>query len=107
MHNTDRNNGDVTGEKDRLARPTAVDICAPTPEGLTATERTFLLDLARKTLSSVTASGSLPEVAAQDVPPKLAAKKACFVTLTKNGALRGCMGHLDRKSTRLNSSHAN
>src|ERR1039458_271311 len=94
MHITDRNNGDVTGEQDRLARPTAVDICAPAPERLTTAERTFLLDLARKSLSSVTANGSLPEVDAQDIPPKLAAKKACFVTLTKNGALRGCMGHL-------------
>ena len=26
--------------------------------------------------------------------PKLAEKKACFVTLTKAGALRGCIGHL-------------
>jgi AmmeMemoRadiSam system protein A len=94
MDNIDRNNGDVTGEKDRLVRPTAVGSYAPAPERLTAAERTFLLDLARKSLSSVTASGNLPEVTAQDVSPKLAAKKACFVTLTKNGALRGCMGHL-------------
>jgi AmmeMemoRadiSam system protein A len=94
MDNIDCNNGDVNGEKDRLARLAAVDICAPAPERLTAAERTFLLELARKSLSSVTASGGLPEAAAQDVPPKLAAKRACFVTLTKNGALRGCMGHL-------------
>jgi AmmeMemoRadiSam system protein A len=94
MHNTDRNNGEVTGNKDRVVGYTAVGSYAPAPERLTMAERTFLLDLARKSLSSVTASGSLPEVAAQDVPPKLAAKKACFVTLTKHGALRGCMGHL-------------
>ena len=37
---------------------------------------------------------SLPEVAEKDVPPKLTEKKACFVTLTKDGALRGCIGHL-------------
>ena len=37
---------------------------------------------------------SVPEVAEKDVPPKLAEKKACFVTLTKDGALRGCIGHL-------------
>jgi len=89
-----RNSGDVTGDKDRVVGYTAVAFYAPGPENLPAAERKFLLDLARTTLRSVTAHGTLPEVAAKDVPPKLAEKKACFVTLTKNGALRGCMGHL-------------
>ena len=78
-----RNSGDVTGEKDRVVGYTAVAFCAPVPENLAAAERKFLLELARKTLASVTAGGSVPEVAAKDVPPKLAEKKACFVTLTK------------------------
>ena len=77
-----------------MVGPTEAVSCAPAPESLAAAERKFLLDLARQTLNSVTANGSLPEVAAQDMPPKLMEKKACFVTLTKNGALRGCMGHL-------------
>jgi AmmeMemoRadiSam system protein A len=89
-----RNSGDVTGDKDRVVGYTAVAFYAPGPENLSAAERKFLLELARKTLRSVTANGSLPEVAAKDVPPKLTEKKACFVTLTKNGALRGCIGHL-------------
>jgi hypothetical protein len=89
-----RNSGDVTGDKDRVVGYTAVAFYAPGPENLSAAERKFLLELARKTLASVTANGNLPEVAAKDVPPKLAEKKACFVTLTKNGALRGCIGHL-------------
>ena len=89
-----RNSGDVTGEKDRVVGYTAVAFYAPAPENLAAAERKFLLELARKTLTSVTAGGSVPEVAAKDVPPKLAEKKACFVTLTKSGALRGCIGHL-------------
>jgi AmmeMemoRadiSam system protein A len=89
-----RNSGDVTGEKDRVVGYSAVAFYAPAPENLTAAERKFLLDLARKTLVSVTAGGSLPEVAAKDVHPKLTEKKACFVTLTKDGALRGCIGHL-------------
>jgi AmmeMemoRadiSam system protein A len=84
----------VTGDKDRVVGYTAVAFYAPGPENLSAAERKFLLELARKTLRSVTANGSLPEVAAKDVPPKLTEKKACFVTLTKNGALRGCIGHL-------------
>jgi hypothetical protein len=89
-----RNSGDVTGDKDRVVGYTAVAFFAPTPENLAAAERKFLLELARKTLTSVTTNGNLPEVAAKDVPPKLLEKQACFVTLTKNGALRGCIGHL-------------
>ncbi|MCX6927147.1 MAG: AmmeMemoRadiSam system protein B [Verrucomicrobia bacterium] len=89
-----RNSGDVTGEKDRVVGYTAVAFYAPAPEQLTAAERKCLLELARRTLVSVTAGGSVPEVAEKVVSPKLAEKKACFVTLTKGGALRGCIGHL-------------
>jgi AmmeMemoRadiSam system protein A len=89
-----RNSGDVSGDKARVVGYTAVAFFAPGPENLTAAERKFLLDLARTTLRSVTTNGPVPEVAAIDVPQKLTEKKACFVTLTKNGALRGCIGHL-------------
>jgi MEMO1 family protein len=90
-----RNSGDVTGEKDRVVGYTAVAFYASAPENQSASDRKFLLDLARKTLKHVTSTaGSLPEVAEKDVPPKLTEKKACFVTLTKDGALRGCIGHL-------------
>jgi hypothetical protein len=89
-----RNSGDVTGEKDRVVGYTSVAFYAPAAENLSAAERKYLLELARKSLTSVTTGGSLPEVAAKDVPPKLTEKKACFVTLTKSGALRGCIGHL-------------
>ena len=34
-------------------------------------------------------------MAADDVPAKFLEKKACFVTLTKGGDLRGCIGHLE------------
>ncbi len=89
-----RNSGDVTGEKDRVVGYSAVAFYAPVPEKLGAEERKFLLDLARKTLVRVTAGGEVPAVEAKDVPPKLVEKQACFVTLTKDGALRGCIGHL-------------
>jgi MEMO1 family protein len=89
-----RNSGDVTGEKDRVVGYTAVAFYAPTPENLAEEERKFLLDLARKTLVRVTGDGELPEVAEKELSPKLAEKKACFVTLTKEGVLRGCIGHL-------------
>ena len=89
-----RNSSDVTGDKDRVAGYTDMAFCAPGSENLSASERKYLLDLARKTLRSITAGGSLPLVAEQEVPPKLAKKQACFVTLTEDEALRGCIGHL-------------
>ena len=61
---------------------------------MSAVERKYLLELARRTLASVTGSGSVAETTESDVSPKLAEKKACFVTLTKDGTLRGCIGHL-------------
>ena len=54
-----RNSGDVTGEKDRVVGYTAVAFYEPAPEKLAAAERKFLLDLARKTLVSVTAGRRL------------------------------------------------
>ena len=89
-----RNSGDVTGEKDRVVGYTAVAFYAPAPENLAAAERKFLLDLARRTLVRVAAGGALPEIPEKELSPKLAEKQACFVTLTKDGALRGCIGHL-------------
>jgi len=89
-----RNSGDATGDKDRVVGYTAVAFYEPGQEAYGAPERKFMLELARKTLKSVTANGTLPEVAEKDVPPKLLEERACFVTLTKGGALRGCIGHL-------------
>ena len=89
-----RNSGDVTGEKDRVVGYSAIAFYAPGPEHFAAPEKKFLLDLARTTLAHVATNGHLPAVSAKDVPPKLAETKACFVTLTENGALRGCVGNL-------------
>ena len=57
MHNTDRNNGEVTGNKDRVVGYTAVGSYAPAPERLTAAERTFLIGGELRIL--VTAAGSI------------------------------------------------
>jgi len=89
-----RNSGDVTGDRNRVAGCTAIAFYAPPTEHFAATEKKFLLTLARTTLTHVAADGHLPEVSAKDVPPKLAETKACFVTLRENGTLRGCVGHI-------------
>jgi hypothetical protein len=89
-----RNSGDTSGEKDRVVGYTAIAFCESAQETYAAAERKFLLDLARQTLKSVAAGGELPTVNASDLPAKLKATKACFVTLTKAGSLRGCIGHI-------------
>ncbi len=57
-------------------------------------ERKYLLELARKSIDYTLATGKQYE------PPKpadgiLTAPRAVFVTLKKNGDLRGCIGHLE------------
>lgn len=89
-----RNSGDATGDKDRVVGYAAIAFYEPAVETYSAADRKFLLNLARTTLTRVTTNGPLPEVNPKDVPPKLAEKKACFVTLTEQGKLRGCIGHI-------------
>ena len=100
-----RNSGDTSGDKSHgvvgyaaiafYASPAAAERTTSLP-GVTysAEERRFLLELARKTVREVVATGKLPEVAADKLTPKFTAKKGCFVTLTERGALRGCIGHI-------------
>ncbi|MGA3266002.1 MAG: AmmeMemoRadiSam system protein B [Verrucomicrobiota bacterium] len=89
-----RNSGDVTGEKDRVVGYSAIAFYELPPTAYGASERKILLDLARTTLRRVATNGPLPEIRAAELPPKLAETKACFVTLTEQGQLRGCIGHL-------------
>jgi AmmeMemoRadiSam system protein A len=67
---------------------------APPPASLTSQERNFLLQLARKTLQQVVTTGRMPTPDPYDFPDNLREKKGCFVTLKKNGQLRGCIGYI-------------
>ncbi|MFA4827394.1 MAG: AmmeMemoRadiSam system protein A [Candidatus Shapirobacteria bacterium] len=51
----------------------------------------WLLGLARKTIEGELRGEKL---VVGRVPVEFKKKKACFITLTKNGELRGCIGHL-------------
>ena len=57
-------------------------------------ERKFLLNLARKTLEFYFDRKDY-RVDTSEVPEKLKQKRGCFVTLTKNGSLRGCIGYIE------------
>jgi hypothetical protein len=91
-----RNSGDVSGDKDRVVGYAAVAFVEPEVENFAAPERKTLLELARRTLTTVAANpeSPAPEFDLKSLSPKLAEKRGCFVTLTKGGVLRGCIGHI-------------
>ena len=98
-----RNSGDTSGDKSHgVVGYSAIAFFAPAQENSTTTEnyaapeRKLLLDLARRTLTCVVTNPDLSGFAvnARGMPPQLSETKACFVTLTENGELRGCIGHI-------------
>jgi uncharacterized protein len=61
---------------------------------LPAIDRSTLLRLAREALVQAAAGRPGPAVPLDDLPEALRACRATFVTLTRQGALRGCIGGL-------------
>lgn len=59
---------------------------------LTREEQIWLLDLAEATVTACVNKKPLPDP--QDVPDKFRVKRGAFVTLEKNGELRGCIGYI-------------
>lgn len=62
---------------------------------LSEQDKHFLLDLARRTIEKAVNQHSLPTWDEQALSETLKEKGASFVTLTKNGDLRGCIGTLE------------
>ncbi len=62
------------------------------PERLTAEEGEQLLQIARRSLEETVRYGRMYDVDLRALPRRLQAKGASFVTLTQQGALRGCIG---------------
>jgi len=103
-----RNSGDTAGDKRAVVGYAAVaftgsakaDASNPPAEssGTSAqfgpAEKEYLLNLARRTLGSVTGGRGLPEATAEAAPTRCREAKGCFVTLTKQGELRGCIGNI-------------
>ncbi len=65
------------------------------PDLLSPEERTILLKLARQALEKGVCGEPLPPVDLQSLSPILRETGATFVTLTRGGELRGCIGTLD------------
>lgn len=103
-----RNSGDTAGDKRGVVGYAAIAFTGPAPAAgsttnarssataaqLSAPERDYLLRLARLTLTSVTAGRSPPKPDPAKAPAACRAVKGCFVTLTKAGELRGCIGNI-------------
>ncbi|MEL7590516.1 MAG: AmmeMemoRadiSam system protein A [Anaerolineaceae bacterium] len=58
-------------------------------------EKRFLLTLARETIANALQNLPEPEVDEEHLSPSLCAYGASFVTLTRHGSLRGCIGSLE------------
>ncbi len=90
-----RNSGDTAGDKAHVVGYAAIAFYSPSPVmPFTAAERHTLLTLARRTVHAVATTGHLPELPAEGLAPRLAAPRGCFVTLTRAGRLRGCIGNV-------------
>jgi len=63
-----------------------------TPPDLTPARQQALLELARRTLEEHLEKGTIPSYETDD--PHLLRPSGAFVTLRKDGELRGCIGHL-------------
>jgi len=98
------NSGDTSGDRSAVVGYAAIAFYDPhetkttaspksIPPYYTNSERRFLLELARKSIVAAATDGKSPDERAK-VSEKLREHRACFVTLTKNGALRGCIGSI-------------
>jgi AmmeMemoRadiSam system protein A len=68
-------------------------ISVPEPELAPASER-LVLDLARRAVVAALGGPDL-DIAPDDLPPDLHQEAGAFVTITRDGELRSCMGRLD------------
>jgi len=90
-----RNSGDTSGNKaGGVVGYTAIAFFAPQDERFNRDERKQLTSLARQTLTQVVTTGKFPAVDEKQFPKKFLENSGCFVTLTKHGQLRGCIGHI-------------
>ena len=74
---------------------------------LSPTDRQYLLKLARETIACRLQGEEPPPVNLDALPESLSRDGACFVTLTKRGELRGCIGSLEARRPLVEDVRAN
>ncbi len=89
-----RNSGDVTGTKDSVVGYVSLAFYQKSEFG--RGEEKALMDIARNTMELYVRNGTVyePPVEIIEKYPRLMYTKAAFVSLDKNGSLRGSIGHL-------------
>jgi len=96
-----RNSGDAgSAGRDRVVGYHAIAVTLDTKETtgtfiLSENEKRELLSIARKTVASYIGKRRAPDTDASSFSPALLTKCGAFVTLKKNGVLRGCIGRFD------------
>jgi hypothetical protein len=90
-----RNSGDTAGDKQRVVGYAAFALEAHNPQArFTRREGEHLLGLARQSVQHGLEHGHPLPVNVEEHPLPLREDRACFVTLTRAGQLRGCIGSL-------------
>ncbi len=84
------NSGDITGNLSRVVGYSAIAFV----EELSPKDKKFLLELARKSIEKYLKKGEIITFDESKIPENLKVGKGCFVTLTKNQKLRGCIGNI-------------
>ncbi|MGD2248556.1 MAG: AmmeMemoRadiSam system protein B [Candidatus Methanofastidiosia archaeon] len=87
-----RNSGDTSQRKDQVVGYMAAAFYGG--DYVNEEDQHFLLELARKTLEQYLQNGTFLQVDESKLSDTLKEERACFVTLNKNGMLRGCIGSL-------------
>jgi uncharacterized protein, PH0010 family len=85
-----RNSGDVSGDYSRVVGYGAIAFYA---DEYSRKEKSYILALAKKSVEEFVSTGK--KVKVDDAPSSLRERKGCFVTLTINGNLRGCIGTIE------------
>lgn len=83
------NSGDVTGDKNSVVGYASIGLFR---NPLTDSEKDELLKIAKKAIDEYVTNGKSLSLEIQN--PKLKSDGAVFVTIKKNGVLRGCIGHI-------------
>ncbi|MEF8845178.1 MAG: AmmeMemoRadiSam system protein B [Bacteroidales bacterium] len=94
-----RNSGDATGRKDRVVGYWAISFCSVNNKNqntmefqLNEEEKKSLLKIARRALEEYIRNAQTPEIDEEELTETLKEKTGAFVTLQKDGELRGCIG---------------
>jgi MEMO1 family protein len=99
LHIDYQNSGDETRDKSRVVGYNAIAFTKKNTQhmseikfNLTEKEKKELLKIARNTIEAYLQTGKSPEVNKKDLTSTLQENCGAFVTLHKEGALRGCIG---------------